>query len=137
MANCRTPKLVISFLIAALFLPHLSLSADFDFVSSSSVDEVRRQIEKLPKDKIWWTVNGRDMAWNNKNLQRIFPTVVAILEDRGLIDVSKPIDFYLPELSASSFAGITVRNILDMAPGVDCPEEYEDYDSWFGTTTTL
>jgi hypothetical protein len=58
-----------------LFLPLCSLPAASDFVSSSGVDEVRRQIEKLPKDKIWWTVNGRDMAWNNKNLQRIFPTV--------------------------------------------------------------
>jgi CubicO group peptidase (beta-lactamase class C family) len=213
MTNRRTRKFFVTFLILVVFLPFLSLPADSDFVSSSSVDEVRRQIEKLPKDKIWWTVNGKDMAWNNKNLQRIFPTVaiyrdgpvrelsyrlmpeipafpvdtpkgkmpfieflqgeqsttmgivlvhkgrivfeqyprqqpyekpiywsvtkafvstvVAILEDRGLIDVSKPIDFYLPELSASSFAGITVRNILDMAPGVDCPEEYEDYDSCY------
>lgn len=184
-----------------------------EFSSTSSVDEVRRQIETLPKDNIWWTVNGRDMAWNNKNLQRIFPTVavyrdgpvrelpyrlmpeiksfkvvtpqgpmafidflnsdqsttmgvvivhrgkivfeqyprqqpyekpiywsvtkafvstvLAILEDRGQVDVSKPIDYYLPELSESSFRGITVRNILDMAPGVDCPEEYEDHDSCY------
>jgi CubicO group peptidase (beta-lactamase class C family) len=58
-------------------------------------------------------------------------TVLAILEDRGLVDVSKPIDHYLPELSKSSYSGITVRNILDMAPGVDCPEEYEDEDSCY------
>ena len=75
MTHCRIPKVFILFFIVTSFLPVLSLSADSDFVSSSSVDEVRRQIEKLPKDKIWWTVNSRDMAWNNKNLQRIFPTV--------------------------------------------------------------
>ncbi len=205
-------------LLAALVLIFTSLAAacpvnPSEFKSTSSVDEVRRQIEKLPKDRIWWTMNGSDMAWNNRNLQRIFPTVavyrdgpvrelpynlmpeidsfsvgtpagpmtfadflgseqsttmgvvivhrgnivfeqypgqqpyekpiywsvtkavvstvLAILEDRGLVDVSKPIDHYLPELSESSFKGITVRNILDMAPGVDCPEEYEDHDSCY------
>jgi CubicO group peptidase (beta-lactamase class C family) len=198
-------------LFVSLNVPAASLAADFD--STSSVEEVRKQIEKLPKDNIWWTVNGQDMAWNNKNLQRIFPTVavyrdgpvrelphrlmpeigaaqvetpegpmsfieflkgeqsttmglvivhkgnivfeqyprqepyekpiywsvtkafvstvLAILEDRGLVDVSKPIDHYLPELASSSFKGISVRNILDMAPGVDCPEEYEDHDSCY------
>lgn len=183
------------------------------FVSASSVEEVRSQLAKLPKNKIWWTVNGKDMAWNNKNLQRMFPTVnvyragpvrelayrpmpeissfpvttpqgempfadflrsdqsttmgivilhrgkivfesyprqqpyekpiywsvtkafvstlVAILEDRGLVDVSKPIESYIPELADSSFAGVTVRNFLDMATGVDCPEEYENQDSCY------
>ena len=46
-----------------------------EFVSSSSVAEVREQIGKLPTDDIWWTRKGRDMLWNNKNLHRIFPTV--------------------------------------------------------------
>ena len=27
----------------------------------------------LPDD-IWWTVNGKDMLWNFKNLNKIFPT---------------------------------------------------------------
>ena len=183
------------------------------FTSASSVDEVRLQLERLPRDNIWWTVNGKDMAWNNKNLHRMFPTVnvyragpvrelpyrpmpeissfsvttpqgemvfadflnsdqsttmgivivhkgnivfesyprqqayekpiywsvakafvstlVAILEDRGLVDVSKPIETYIPELAESSFAGVTVRNFLDMATGVDCPEEYEAHDSCY------
>jgi len=183
------------------------------FTSASGVDEVRTQIEKLPKNNVWWTVNGKDMAWNNKNLHRMFPTVnvyragpvrelgyrpmpeiasfeittpegkmtfaeflnsdqstamgvvivhqgkivfesyprqqayekpiywsvtkafvstlVAILEDRGLVNVSKPIENYIPELANSSFAGVTVRNFLDMATGVDCPEEYKDHDSCY------
>ena len=45
------------------------------FESAATVDEVRHQIETLPKNTSWWTVNGQDMAWNNKNLNRIFPTV--------------------------------------------------------------
>jgi CubicO group peptidase (beta-lactamase class C family) len=58
-------------------------------------------------------------------------TVLAILEDRGLVDVSRPIDYYLPALGESDYAGVTIRNILDMASGVDCPDEYEDRDACY------
>ena len=58
-------------------------------------------------------------------------TVLAILEDRGLVDVSKPIDFYLPELGKSDYAGVTIRNILDMASGVDCSDNYENRDACY------
>jgi CubicO group peptidase (beta-lactamase class C family) len=57
--------------------------------------------------------------------------VVSVLEERGLIDVSKPIDFYIPALVNSVHAGTTVRNVLDMATGVDCAENYEDVDSCY------
>ena len=183
------------------------------FESSSTVEEVRQQIERLPKNRSWWTANGREMAWNNKNLNRIFPTVnvyragpvrelehqampeiadhevdtpsgpmrfvdflnsdlstcmgmvilhrgkvvfeeyprmepyerpiywsvtkvlvsavVSILEQRGQVEIDKSIETYIPELVASSYAGITVRNILDMATGVDCQEEYYDRSSCY------
>jgi len=58
-------------------------------------------------------------------------TVIRILEERGEIDVSLPIDSYLPELSESSFSGISVRNLLDMASGLDCSDEYETRDSCY------
>ena len=183
------------------------------FVSASSVEEVHQQLQKLPDNDIWWTVNGKDMAWNFKNLQRIFPTVTVyrngavrelkqrplqaiaeymldtpqgpmsfksfieseqsttlgvvilhkgdivfedyprmqdyekpvywsvakvfvstvlrILEERGEVDVSLPIERYIPELSESSFAGISVRNILDMATGLDCADEYTSRQSCY------
>jgi CubicO group peptidase (beta-lactamase class C family) len=49
-------------------------------------------------------------------------SLIAILEDRGQVDTSKAVEFYLPELGQSEFAGITVRNVLDMASGVDCSD---------------
>ena len=58
-------------------------------------------------------------------------TVLAILEDQGLVDVSKSIDFYLPALGESDYAGVKIRNILDMASGVDCSDEYEDRDACY------
>ena len=60
---------------------------------------------------IWWSVT------------KVFAsTLIAILEDRGQIDLNKPVDFYLPELKGSDFRGVTVRNVLDMASGVDCSD---------------
>ncbi|MDH3546795.1 MAG: beta-lactamase family protein, partial [Gammaproteobacteria bacterium] len=183
------------------------------FRPAASFERVQRQHRRLPDNDIWWTVNGPDMAWNNKNLHQLFPTVnvyrngpvrelaasssneiaeivvetpagkmsfddfihsdhstlmgivvlhegrivyeryprmqdyempvywsvakafvgtvVRILEERGQIDVSAQIENYIPELAESSFAGITVRNILDMATGLDCDDEYEDRDSCY------
>ena len=186
------------------------------FEPASTVEETRRQHLALPdpSKEIWWTPTGKDMAWNNKNLHQIVPTVnvyrdgpvrelaerpmqsiadfpvetpsgvlpfseflksdhsttmgmvvvhhgrivfetyprmqpyekpiwwsvtkvlvstvVAILEDRGLVDVSKPVELYVPELEGSDFAGVSVRNILDMASGVDCPDgDYTDRESCY------
>ncbi len=63
---------------------------------------------------------------------KVFPsTVVRIFEERGLVDVSRPIESYIADLAGSSFAGVTVRNILDMASGVDCQDEYVDRQSCY------
>lgn len=191
----------------------LAVAESETFRSASTVDEVRQQIESLPVNESWWMVNGRDMGWNNKNLNRIFPTVnvyrsgpvrmlevapmpeiaayevdtpkgkvpfadflnsdestcmgmvvvhrgkvvfedyprmepyerpiywsvtkvlvsavVSILEGRGELEIDKSIETYIPELVGSSYEGITVRNILDMATGVDCSEEYYDKSACF------
>lgn len=59
-------------------------------------------------------------------------TIVRILEERGDVDVSLPIDHYIPEISESDFAGITVRNVLDMATGLDCGDgDYADWNSCY------
>lgn len=178
-----------------------------------AVDETVNQINSIPVEDIWWTVNGEDMLWNFKNLNKIFPTttvyrkgqinplevklndnisrfpvetasgtmsfkdfldsdlstamgvtilhkgsivfehyprmqahekpvywsvtkvlvssLVSILEDQKKIDIDKPIDVYLPELKQSEFKGILIKNILDMATGINCPEEYVDKSSCY------
>ena len=58
--------------------------------------------------------------------------IVRILEERGEVDVDLPIEHYIPEIDESDFAGITVRNILDMASGLDCGDgNYTDWDSCY------
>lgn len=58
-------------------------------------------------------------------------TLVAILEARGEVDVSKAVDHYIPELKNSAYAGVSVRAVLDMASGVDCGDDYEDQASCY------
>ena len=59
-------------------------------------------------------------------------TVVRILEEQGKINVDAPIDYYIPEISESDLAGISVRDILDMANGLDCSDgDYYDKTSCY------
>ena len=58
-------------------------------------------------------------------------TLVRILEERGLVDVSKPIDAYLPQLKNSSLEGTPIRHLLDMASGLDCADDYENKESCY------
>ncbi len=61
-------------------------------------------------------------------------TIVAILEDRGLIDVKLPIEQYIPELANTAWEGIQIINVLDMASGI-CwekgAESFNDPNSCF------
>jgi len=53
-------------------------------------------------------------------------TLVAILEDRGLVVAERPVETYIPELADTDWAGTTVLDILDMASGMDCLETDDD-----------
>ena len=203
-------KKSLTLLVQATFLC-MPLSAEISV--NPTVDETINQINSIPANDIWWTVNGKDMLWNFKNLNKIFPTttvyrkgqisplelksddkisqlpvktdngtmefkdfldsdlstamgvlilhkgdivfehyprmqehekpvywsvtkvlvssVVSILEDQNKIDITQPIDFYLPELKQSDFKGILIKNILDMATGINCSEEYFDKNSCY------
>ena len=50
------------------------------------------------------------------------------IED-GLMDISRPIETYLPQLKDSAYEGATVANILNMASGVKFDEDYLDKTS--------
>jgi CubicO group peptidase (beta-lactamase class C family) len=62
-------------------------------------------------------------------------TLIAILEDRGLLDGRTPVDSYVPELGGSGWEGVSLRDVLDMASGIDCdelaPEAYQRTDSTY------
>ncbi len=66
------------------------------------------------------------------SVAKILPaTLLRIMEERGEVDVDKPIEHYISDLASSAFAGTTVRNVLDMASGLNCEDEYEDRNSCY------
>jgi len=67
--------MIVTLVVLAAWITASGLSSPPPFVSASGVDETRRLIGALPKDDHWWSANGKAMAWNNKNLHRLFPTV--------------------------------------------------------------
>jgi CubicO group peptidase (beta-lactamase class C family) len=59
--------------------------------------------------------------WNSIS-KTIAGLLVGLLEAEGRIDVDRPIETYLPELSRTDWQGIRVIDILDMASGLDLAE---------------
>jgi CubicO group peptidase (beta-lactamase class C family) len=55
--------------------------------------------------------------------------VLAQLEACGLVDPTKPVDTYLPELAGSGWAGVAIQDVLDMASGINAPEEEEGFSN--------
>ncbi len=56
----------------------------------------------------------------NFSVSKIYvSTSIAILEDKGLIDTSQPIDYYFDELKGSGWEGVPIVDILAMSSGID------------------
>ena len=55
--------------------------------------------------------------------------VAGVLAGRGVLDVSAPVSDIVPELGGTSFAGATVRDLLDMRAGTRFSENYTDPES--------
>jgi CubicO group peptidase (beta-lactamase class C family) len=81
-----------------------------------------RYVQMGPEDRhLYWSIS-----------KMMAGLLVSMLQDEGLIDTTESVERYLPELASSGWAGVTVRNVLDMASGIDCPEDaaaYADIES--------
>jgi CubicO group peptidase (beta-lactamase class C family) len=49
--------------------------------------------------------------------------LVGILEQRGALDLSAPVDAVITELAGSGWAGVPAGDVLGMASGIGCPED--------------
>jgi CubicO group peptidase (beta-lactamase class C family) len=54
-------------------------------------------------------------------------TLVALLEGEGRLDLSQPVTRYLPELAGTVWADIRLRDVADMASGIDGKEDADAY----------
>lgn len=91
-----------------------------DYVARTTVDG----LVVLHAGKIVFEAYPR-MSANDKHLymsvsKPLASALVAIFEERGQIDVDKPVSTYLPELIGSGWDGVAVLDVLDMASGIDC-----------------
>ena len=50
--------------------------------------------------------------------RNIIASAVAILVERSQLDLDVPVETYIPEIGQSGFAGVTIRQLLDMRSGV-------------------
>jgi len=61
----------------------------------------------------------------------IVSTLVGMLEEEGLVDITKPVSNYIKDLKNSSYGRITTENLLNMASGFDCADNYFDRSSCY------
>jgi CubicO group peptidase (beta-lactamase class C family) len=78
--------------------------------------------EAYPNMQPW----QRHFAWSVTKV--LTSTTLAVLVERGEVDMQAPVDRYLPALKDSAWAGIPVQHIADMASGIDCLDSdgYQD-----------
>jgi CubicO group peptidase (beta-lactamase class C family) len=55
--------------------------------------------------------------------------IAAILENRGTVELSKAVSFYVPELVGSGYGEETLRRLMDMRDGTNYTETYADINS--------
>ncbi|MEE9364506.1 MAG: serine hydrolase [Cellulophaga sp.] len=79
-----------------------------------------------------------DLHINMLITQTFVSTSIAILEDNGLIDTSKSIDYYFDALKNSGWEGVPVIDILNMSSGIEWAliDDYEvSFDPIIGLAT--
>lgn len=52
--------------------------------------------------------------------------IIRQLYEEGLLDVDDPLEAYLPELAGSGWESVAIRDVLDMASGINCLEMSAD-----------
>jgi Asp-tRNA(Asn)/Glu-tRNA(Gln) amidotransferase A subunit family amidase/CubicO group peptidase (beta-lactamase class C family) len=72
--------------------------------------------------------NGRDTRWMSMSVVKsIVATLVGVaIRDGYIDDIDDPLTKYLPRFDGSAYAGVTIRNLLQMASGVEWNETYTD-----------
>ena len=76
------------------------------------------------------------MFWNDRHLwfsvsKVLAGTAIALLEDQGRLDTSSPVSKYLHELNGSHWETISLRNVLDMATGMDVKTDFDSLSNFW------
>ncbi len=63
----------------------------------------------------------------------VFGTLAEMLVAEGKLDADAPVTQYIPELKDSGYAGVSVRQVMDMTTGIKFSENYADPKAEFWT----
>ncbi len=73
----------------------------------------------------------RHFAWSVTKV--VTSTALAVLVEKGLVDMGAPVGDYVPSLRGSAWADIELRHVANMASGIDCL----DSDGYQDTSTCV
>jgi CubicO group peptidase (beta-lactamase class C family) len=85
-------------------------------------------------ERYYGGMTERDLHLSQSVAKSFIGMLTGIVVGQGLLDVSKPIANYLPELSHTGWKDATVQQVLDMTSGVRFSEAYTDPYSDIGQT---
>ncbi|MEM8662346.1 MAG: serine hydrolase, partial [Pseudomonadota bacterium] len=78
----------------------------------------------------YWLSGGQQVNWLSMSVAKSFiSTAIGIAVDDGLIDINKPVTFYLPSLNGSAYEGVKIKDVLQMSSGAAWNEDYTDPNS--------
>lgn len=101
------------------------------------VRSVNQHFEELPLDAMLVLHKGNIVFERYKTMEpktahitmscsKVFSsTIIAMLEDEGMIDLSKSVTDYVPELKGSVWETVPVRHVADMQTGLNATEHDE------------
>ncbi len=76
--------------------------------------------------------------WTSFSMAKsIASLLVGAAEEDGLISLDAPVSRYIPELGASAYAQVSVRQLISMTSGVGWNENYQDKNSDVGHLSNL
>ncbi|MDR3468633.1 MAG: serine hydrolase [Xanthobacteraceae bacterium] len=76
----------------------------------------------------YWLTGGRDVQWLSMSVAKSFVSaLVGIAIAEGFIkSIEEPIDKYVASLSKSGYAGVRIKDVLQMSSGARWNEDYSD-----------
>lgn len=72
-----------------------------------------------------------ELRWQSSSMVKSLTSTLigAALYDGLIASLDDEMAFYLPEFSGTSYDGVTLRHLLNMASGIDWTEDYEDMNA--------
>lgn len=72
----------------------------------------------------------KDESHISWSMSKSFTSAIAgILVNEGLLDITKPVSYYLDDFDNTGYESVTIKNLLQMSSGVGFNEDYGDFNS--------